>query len=74
MNAFLRMGRTCASMMIAGGLLGGALLANMDSQISVALPHTVTVGATTLPAGDYKLTSFAMGGQEYFIVRGSTEN
>ncbi len=70
MNAFLRMGRTCASMIIGGGLMAGALLASGNNEISVALPHAVTVGSTTLPAGNYKLTEFTLGGMDYFIARG----
>jgi hypothetical protein len=70
MNAFLRMGRTCASIIIGGGLMAGAMLAGMGNQVSVALPHAVTVGSTTLPAGNYKLTELTMGGKDYFVVRG----
>jgi hypothetical protein len=57
-------------MMIGGGLMASALLAGIGNEVSVALPHAVTVGSATLPAGNYKLTEFAMGGKEYFVVRG----
>jgi len=57
-------------MIIGGGLMAGALLAGIGNEISVALPHAVTVGSATLPAGNYKLTEFTMNGKDYFAVRG----
>jgi uncharacterized protein (DUF1684 family) len=47
----------------------GALLAGNVGDISVTLPHAVAVGSTTLPSGHYTLSSFEMGGEEYFVVR-----
>jgi hypothetical protein len=70
-NAFSRLGRTCARLGVAGGLLAGALLAGSPNPVTVTLPHAVTVGSTTLPSGQYTISSVNMGdgGDSYFIVR-----
>jgi hypothetical protein len=68
-NAFSRIGRTCASFVIGGGLMAGALLAGNVNEIGVTLPHAVAVGSTTLPSGHYTISSFEMGSEEYFVVR-----
>jgi hypothetical protein len=70
-NAFLRIGRTCAQAAIASGLLAGALLAGPMSPVTVTLPRAVTVGSTTLPSGQYTISSMDMGdgGDEFFTVR-----
>jgi hypothetical protein len=49
--------------------MAGALLAGNVNEISVTLPYAVTVGSTNLPSGHYTLSSFEMGGEEYFVVR-----
>ncbi len=68
-NAFSRMGRMCASVMFGAALLAGSLFAG--ETINVNLPHAVTVGSTTLPSGQYTLTTLEMNdGNEYFVVRG----
>ncbi len=69
-NAFSRMGYKCASMFGAVVLMGGAAIAGQLNEVKVTLPHPVTVGSTTLPEGQYRINSFEMGGQEFFIVRG----
>ncbi len=72
-NAFSRMGKTCASVLMAGGLMAGALLAGTESRVSVTLPHAVAVGGTVLPAGDYTISSVDIAGNEgYFVVRSSS--
>jgi len=68
-NAFSRIGRMCASVVFGGGLLAGSSFAAQT--INVTLPHAVTVGSTTLPSGQYTLTTLEMtDGNEYFVVRG----
>jgi len=63
------MGRICASVVFGGALLAGSLFAGQT--INVTLPHAVNVGSTTLPSGDYTLTTMEMSdGNEYFVVRG----
>jgi hypothetical protein len=69
-NAFSRMGRTCASLLAGGVLMAGAMLANQINEVTVTLPHAVTVGSTTLPAGQYVIGNIEMGGEEFFVVRG----
>jgi hypothetical protein len=69
-NAFSRMGLTCASLLAGGVLMAGAMTAAQMNEVTVTLPHAVTVGSTTLPVGEYKITNFEMGGQDYFVVRG----
>ena len=73
-NAFMRFGRTCvsglASVVIGGGLLAGGLLASDGNRIDLTLPHAVTIGSTTLPSGNYTVSTLDMGEGEYFVVRG----
>jgi hypothetical protein len=65
-NAFARIGQTCAF----GLVVAGAMLAGSISPVTVNLPHDVTVGSTTLPSGQYTITSIDMrDGNEYFVVR-----
>ena len=65
-NAFSRMGRMCASVIFGGALLAGSLFAGQT--VYVTLPHAVTVGSTTLPSGQYSLTTLEMSdGNEYFF-------
>jgi hypothetical protein len=69
-NAFARMGLACASLLAGGVLMAGGAFASEINDITVTLPHAVTVGATTLPAGKYVIGNFEMGGSEYFVIRG----
>lgn len=70
-NAFSRMGLTCASLLVTGVLATGvAMFAAPVNPIAVTLPHAVTAGSITLPAGQYVITSFEMGGEDLFTVRG----
>jgi len=65
-NAFSRIGQTC----VFGVLMAGAMFAASVDRVTVTLPHAVTVGATTLPSGDYTLSAIDMGdGTEYFVMR-----
>ncbi len=71
MNALMRFGRTCVSTVIAGAVMAGGLLAGSLNPVKVTLPHAVTVGSTTLPTGDYTITTVSMSdGEQYFVVRG----
>lgn len=67
-NAFMRFGLTC----VFGGLLGvSALFAGQVNRVTLTLPHAVQVGSTTLPSGEYTISTILMSdGDEYFIVRG----
>ena len=69
-NAFSRMGRMCASVTFGGALIAGAMFAGNINQVSVTLPHEVTVGSVVLASGHYTMSSFEMGGEEVFVVRG----
>jgi hypothetical protein len=65
-NAFLRVGQTCA----LGVLMAGAMLAGSIHPVTLTLPYAVTVGSTTLPSGQYTLSSIDLSdGNEYFMVR-----
>jgi len=68
-NAFSRIGRTCAQVAMAGGLMAGVMLAGEVNPVTVTLPHAVTVGSTTLPSGDYTISSVDMADGELFVVR-----
>lgn len=69
-NAFLRAGYTCVSMLVAGGLMTAGLFAGQAKPVVVNLPHSVTVGNTVLPSGEYTISSLDMAnGNEYFVVR-----
>lgn len=69
-NAFLRMGRTCASLIAGGFLMAGLTLAAPVNPVTVNLPYPVTVGSATLPAGQYEMSNYDMGGEEIFVIRG----
>jgi hypothetical protein len=57
---------------ISGILAAGAMFAANLKDLTVTLPHAVTVGSTTLPSGTYTITPLEMAdGSEYFVVRGS---
>jgi hypothetical protein len=65
-NAFSRIGQTC----VFGVLMAGAMFAASVERVTVTLPHAVTVGATTLPSGEYTLSAIDMGdGNDYFVIR-----
>jgi len=68
-NAFSRIGRTCAQVAMAGGLMAGVMFAGEVNPVTVTLPHAVTVGSTTLPSGDYTISSVDMADGELFVVR-----
>lgn len=61
----------CVSMIGAGVLMTGALFAAQMNEVKVTLPHPVTVGAITLPEGQYTISSIEMGTEEMFLVRGN---
>jgi hypothetical protein len=73
-NAFVRFGRTCVSglvsVIIGGGLIAGGLMAASPTRINVTFPHAVTVGSTTLPSGNYTISTLDMSDGEYFVIRG----
>lgn len=69
-NAFARMGSKCASLLAGGVLLAGITFAAQINEITVTLPHAVTVGSTVLPVGQYTINSFEMGGEQVFVFRG----
>jgi len=71
-NAFSRMGRTCASIVFGGALIAGAMCAGNINQVSVTLPHEVSVGSVVLPSGHYTMSAFEMGGEQVFVVRGDS--
>lgn len=52
-NAFLRIGYTCASILMAGALASAATV----NIASVTLPNAVSVGSATLPGGHYTIAS-----------------
>ena len=69
-NAFARIGRTCVSMALAGGLSALAMFGAAANSVTITLPHSVAVGSTTLPSGNYTITSMELaGGNQYFILR-----
>jgi hypothetical protein len=69
-NAFSRIGRTCAQVAMAGGLMAGVMFAGDVNPVTFTLPHAVTVGSTTLPGGQYTISSVEMGdGDDVFVVR-----
>jgi hypothetical protein len=73
-NAFSRMGQTCASTILKGAIAGvlatGALFAASTSPVKVTLPEAVTVGSTTLPSGEYTISSVDLSdGSSWFVVR-----
>jgi len=69
-NAFLRVGPKCVSLLAGGVLMAGMALAAPLNPVTVTLPYPVTVGSTTLPAGEYVMSSYEMGGEDLFVVRG----
>ncbi|HXJ40712.1 MAG TPA: hypothetical protein VNH18_15635 [Bryobacteraceae bacterium] len=69
-NAFSRFGQTCVSLLIGGGLAACALAAANTSVVTVNLPYTVTVGSSTLPSGQYTISSMnTSAGEDLFLIR-----
>jgi hypothetical protein len=68
-NAFLRIGYTCASLMVAGGLMTTltttAATAEMHDLASVTLSSPIQAGSATLPSGHYTISS--VGGDIFLL-------
>jgi hypothetical protein len=65
------MNKLFSRLMITGIAAAAAMFAAPINDITVTLPHAVTVGSTTLPSGTYTLSPIEMSdGAEYFVVRG----
>jgi hypothetical protein len=76
-NAFVRFGRKFAFGVVAtGALMASSLMAaSNQTRITVNLPHSVTVGSTTLPSGSYTISTLDMFDGEYFVIRSAaTQN
>lgn len=68
-NAFARFGRTCVSTLVGGALAACSLLA-ASNVVTVNLPQNVTIGSTTLPSGQYSISSLnSNGGDDMFVIR-----
>jgi membrane peptidoglycan carboxypeptidase len=64
-----------AQVVLGGILAAGAMFAAKLNDITVTLPHSVTVGSSTLPAGTYTMSPMEMSeGTEYFVIRGAKTN
>ena len=61
------------ALLFAGAVLAaGTLFAAPINDLTVTLPHVVTVGSTTLPAGTYTMTPMeSSDGTGFFVVRGA---
>src|SRR5438309_116965 len=69
-NAFVRFGMKCVSgALVTGALMVGSLMAATQNNVTITLPHSVTVGNNTLPAGNYTISTLQMSDGEYFVVR-----
>jgi hypothetical protein len=65
------MNKLFSRIMMTGIVAGGAMFAASINEITVTLPHAVTVGSTILPSGTYTLSPMDVGdGAGYFVVRG----
>ena len=64
-NAMLRLGYTCASILIASGLTATAARAEQHDLATVNLTEPVVVGSTSLPAGRYTITD---EGNDVFLI------
>ena len=66
-NAFLRIGYTCASLLVVGGFLIAVTPANAEMRVlaTVTLSQPVIVGATTLPSGQYTISD---EGDNVFLI------
>lgn len=59
-------------MAIGGILAAGAMFAASMNDLTITLPHAVSVGATTLPSGTYTISPMETSdGTEYFVMRGN---
>jgi hypothetical protein len=59
-------------MAIGGILAAGAMFAASMNDLTVTLPHAVTVGSATLPSGTYTISPVeTRDGGEFFVVRGN---
>jgi hypothetical protein len=66
------MNKLFSRIIMTGIVAAGAMFAASFEEITVTLPHAVTVGSTTLQTGTYTLSPMEMSdGGEYFIVRGA---
>jgi hypothetical protein len=66
------MNKFFSRIMMTGIVAAGAMFAAPINEITVTLPHAVTVGSTTLPGGTYTMSPMEMSdGAEYFVVRGA---
>lgn len=67
---------TTFSRILAGGILAvGAMFAAPVNDVTITLPHAVTVGATTLPSGTYTMTPIETSlGTDYFVVRAANSS
>ncbi len=68
-NTIARFGRKVFALISGAVLMAGAVAASNGTQVSVTLPHSVTVGSTTLPSGDYTITTIDMAGEDIFVIR-----
>jgi len=64
------MGLKCVSILGGAILMAGAMFAGQVNEVKVTLPHPVTVGAITLPEGQYTISNIEMAGEEMFLVCG----
>jgi len=78
-SAMLRMGYTCASILVAGVLTMTAGKAEVRDLANVTFTQPVTVGTTTLPEGHYTISNVSDGvflihsdNGEHAIVLGRT--
>ena len=69
-NPSSRTGLKCASLLAGGILTVSALFAAPMNPINVTLPQPVTTGSVILPAGTYVMSSFEMGVDDMFVLRG----
>jgi hypothetical protein len=60
------------SAILAGGIFAaGVMFAAPLSDVTVTVPHAVTVGSTTLPSGTYTMSPMETSdGTDYFVLRG----
>jgi hypothetical protein len=63
--------KSAFKLILAGGILAAsAMFAAPLNEVTVNVPHEVTVGSTVLPAGEYAMLPYeSSNGAEFFIVR-----
>jgi len=65
------MNKLFSRIIMTGIVAAGAIWASPVSDITITLPHAVTVGSAVLPGGRYTLSPMeAKDGAEYFVLRG----